>query len=922
MKLEQKVMGGIADFVIRYHKIIPIAAVVLLVLSVIAAQNIRVTTQMEDMLPFDNPQVKSIHEIDKVFNSGMSLMITVEGRDKKRMAEAAEAFAAAVRSSPEAMQYVKTINLKMDREFVARWGLMLQKAEDLERTRDTFAELNLLPFLTSLNDSFERTYTGEEAEEEISTHRQESEAVAMLNQLEGFFGLLREYLENPSGTGAETMGKQLAETFLYGDLYGFSPDNTMLLFSILPNFSVDDIQKMIDMTKVIKKIRTDIQKAFPDLTVAYTGEVAVGADEQEAMGFDMLVPALVALVVILLMFTFSFNPIRSVVFALVVLIFGIAYTYGLLGITFKEITMLTSFMAVMLIGLGIDYGIQLVTNYTTYRASGLEPKEALRNTYVRAGMGTFLAALTTAIGFFVMAATGSKALAEFGVLAGMGIICCFIALFFILPSLLLWFVKRDPARARLPKVEYRFLAGLGKTTFRHKWVTLAIGLVLTGGLLFAAFYNRMEYDVMKLEPAQMTSIKMYYKVLDKFDINIMSAMAVADSVEEARDLQEALEQESLIAEVASIAQFIPSDSEQVARLDEIRKIRAQGARYDAEYSYAPERMEELAYEIQRLEWNVIEIGDLSVAGLGENNKIVAKRNQMIREIFGVEVGKPGAEVFQKVIELIEGDRGAAQAVTTLDRSFAAEMDRIVAGMSRVDRKIKVGDLPDQYTKQFLEEGGSRNLVFAYPVKSATINKEGMLRFNERMARISPKITGWVPVLVSWSEDVESGSKKAALFIFLVVFAVMVITFRSFRYAILAAVPLLTGMIWMLGIYPLLGLKLNMLNIAVIPLVIGMGIDFGIHIVHRFRVEKDLETVYLFTGKAVFLSALTTMIGFGSLALIGSFPSIASIGAVLFLGIATCLIATMVLLPALLRFDSRTVKAVENQDSYETREESV
>ena len=99
---------------------------------------------------------------------------------------------------------------------------------------------------------------------------------------------------------------------------------------------------------------------------------------------------------------------------------------------------------------------------------------------------------------------------------------------------------------------------------------LDYGLLVTGGLFAAAFLNRMEYDMMKLEPAQMTSIKMYNKVLEKFDINIMSAMAVADSVEEARQLQEALEQESLIAEVSSVAQFIPSDEQQIARLDEIR----------------------------------------------------------------------------------------------------------------------------------------------------------------------------------------------------------------------------------------------------------------------------------------------------------------------------------------------------------------
>ena len=106
---------------------------------------------------------------------------------------------------------------------------------------------------------------------------------------------------------------------------------------------------------------------------------------------------------------------------------------------------------------------------------------------------------------------------------------------------------------------------------------------------------------------------------------------------------------------------------------------------------------------------------------------------------------------------------------------------------------------------------------------------------------------------------------------------------------------------MLGIYPLSGLKLDFINIAVIPLVIGMGIDFGIHIAHRFKVEQDIETTYRYTGKAVFLSAFTTMIGFGSLGLIGSFPSIRSMGSILFFGIASCLATAIILLPALLAF---------------------
>jgi predicted RND superfamily exporter protein len=104
----------------------------------------------------------------------------------------------------------------------------------------------------------------------------------------------------------------------------------------------------------------------------------------------------------------------------------------------------------------------------------------------------------------------------------------------------------------------------------------------------------------------------------------------------------------------------------------------------------------------------------------------------------------------------------------------------------------------------------------------------------------------------------------------------------------------------------------MVNVIVIPLIVGMGIDFGIHIAHRYKTEEDIETTYRYTGKGVFLSALTTMIGFGSLGLVGSFPSISSLGTILFFGITACLITTLFFLPALLAF-IKTKKQSTNVD---------
>jgi predicted RND superfamily exporter protein len=157
-------------------------------------------------------------------------------------------------------------------------------------------------------------------------------------------------------------------------------------------------------------------------------------------------------------------------------------------------------------------------------------------------------------------------------------------------------------------------------------------------------------------------------------------------------------------------------------------------------------------------------------------------------------------------------------------------------------------------------------------------------------------------MTAWLDEATASSIKAGIYITLAVLVFLLASLRSIRYTLLASSPLIIGMIWMLGIYPLLGMKLNIMNIIMIPLVIGMGIDFGIHLAHRFQVENDIDAVYRYTGKAVFLSAMTTMIGFGSLGLIGKFPSIASMGTILFLGITCCLLAALLVLPALLHFN--------------------
>jgi len=128
-------------------------------------------------------------------------------------------------------------------------------------------------------------------------------------------------------------------------------------------------------------------------------------------------------------------------------------------------------------------------------------------------------------------------------------------------------------------------------------------------------------------------------------------------------------------------------------------------------------------------------------------------------------------------------------------------------------------------------------------------------------------------------------------------------FRSFGAVILALLPVGIGTIWLAGLMGLFDIPINLSNIMTLPLVIGIGVTNGIHILNRFAEEKTPGILSRSTGKAVLVSGLTAIAGFGSL-ILAKHRGIHSLGCVMSVGIATCMIAALTFLPALLNMLSR------------------
>ena len=133
---------------------------------------------------------------------------------------------------------------------------------------------------------------------------------------------------------------------------------------------------------------------------------------------------------------------------------------------------------------------------------------------------------------------------------------------------------------------------------------------------------------------------------------------------------------------------------------------------------------------------------------------------------------------------------------------------------------------------------------------------------------------------------------------------MIVLWRSVWDVLLAFFPLGLAALTTCAALVLIDDPFNFANVIVIPMLLGMGIDNGVHLVHRHRTNPEEKVVLATsTARAVFYAAMTTILSFGSLAF-ASHRGIAAIGKLLTLGVFLTLVSYILVLPAVLEWDDR------------------
>ena len=853
-----------------------------------------------DMLPANEPMAEEFDKILKEFTSVSNTIVVVRGPEDE-IKEFADRVAPQIEKLSD---YVDDVYYKIDKEFFSRHGFMLLKEKDLKSTYDMFENLDLIPFLGNINDNLEEEYIGDE--EALSTKQKEDEAVRALDGFQYWVSTMNQFISNPA-EAEKRAAEKAVDRFLYGDPYFISQDKRILLITVKPTFTEIDIEKDVASTDSIQAILDRNLVDFPGVKAGLTGNIPLQRDEMYYTERDMKYGFILAMVLVLLLFVITFRMLSIPVLAGVNLIFAIIITLGLVAIYPGRLNIMTAMFGVILIGLGIDYAIHIISLYSERREIDSDTTVAMEEALVRSGGGIMTGALTTAAAFFTLSISVTRGIKEMGIVLGLGIICAMVVTMIGLPAFLAAmerFSKRFRKKTFQPRhIEFKALEKLGDSVSRRPFVYLSIGIVFT--VFFIHQYRtrlKFDYNMLNIEPKGLPSVMLQDTVLEAFDLSVDYAIISASTIEESYEIAEKAKELPSFSMVENIGDFCPPIEKQKKRLFYINKIRKMLAADKKNIPLTSKNLGDLIEQLERLDMNIYELSQ--IAFLGGQDKVDEKCKEIIGD---PEADNPNSIILNLIDKIKEDPDKAIKAINRFREFYVPVLREKTYNMASTEF-LNLDNIPENIKGRYVNNDEDIFLVNIYS-REHVWNFENLRNFNRQLELVSEKFTGMPPLFLKLIELIGRDGKRATVLTLFIVILLLWVDFRSLKLAFLGVIPLIAGGLWMLGLLPLFGMMLTVVNVIGIPMIVGIGIDDGVHILHRYRVEGFDKTphVLLSTGKAVLLTSLTTMAGFGSL-MISEYRGFVGLGALLVFGVGACFITTVLFIPSVINIAEREIKS--------------
>ena len=596
------------------------------------------------------------------------------------------------------------------------------------------------------------------------------------------------------------------------------------------------------------------------IDVQVTGEVALAHEEIDAALSGVKIAGWFSVLLLLAVLTIGVRSVKIIAGIFLMLLVGVIWTSAYAMLAVGEYNTLSVVFLVMFFGLGVDFAVHFSLRFQeAVNAGSGDVADAMSTATQSVGGAISLCTLTTAIGFLGFLPTDYKGLADLGVISAGGMFIAAFLTFTLLPA---WYAVSGRIRYHvtdLPSSE-RVVAYLIERRVPVLLLLGAIGL----GCGWVATHTHFDYSVLALRDNNAESMRAL-RTLQREGLATDYSLSVLSEDAELGDKLLTLEE---VDSVVAVGDLVPGGQQETQFVLE---------------------------DAQQILWDLLddEPGHLPAPTTAQLQQAVDELLESIR------AAPPRPELERLAEQLQQVRQAPPQLLEVWQPAVVDSLNQELSWLRRAlhAQPFAFADLPPRLQRNLRSAEGSY-LTVVNPAQDLS-DVARLNRFIEVVQEQVPQATGR-PVIEWGVGNIVLDSFFTALAIATVgILLVLFINFRRLADSILILVPLALALVITLAIGVWLDQPLNMANILVVPLIFGLGVDNGIHVVDRYRGARDVyQLMHSSTPRAVVLSTLTTIGTFASL-MLSPHQGTASIGFLLTCAVSLVLVLTVLVLPVLL-----------------------
>ncbi|GFO73905.1 uncharacterized protein BPLS_P0245 [Bathymodiolus platifrons methanotrophic gill symbiont] len=822
--------------------------------------NLGVNTDTSKLLSQDLPFQKNRSRWEQAFpQDAATIQLVVESPTAEQTAIAAKLLAKRLSENKQLFEYVY---IPDDNVFLKQQGLLYLELEKLDDLSTTLADAQ--PFIGHLSQNY---------------------------HLQGLLDILGKALENTDEalpTDLDPLLEQIDQSLIavqsnqtrylsWQKLLAVNESSDRnTLRSVVSARPIADFNSMKPVERSMDFARSvvrDIQLQDPQVSIRITGKIALEEDEMRVLAEDTVYSGLFALALILVVLYLGLRSVKLVLCTLIALIMGLILTAGFATIAVGHLNVLSVAFAILYIGLGVDFSIHICLAFRECWEHHMTSEEAIKKSVKILGSSLFLCALTTSIGFFAFIPTDYEGVSELGLISGGGMFVGLIVSLTLLPALLKVFSIKQLSHTQVTKLPDWLCTFPIKYARGIRYTSILLAIVAA----FSLNYIYLDSNPVNLRDQSSESVVVFKELLKSKDRSPFVLIGLSDSLENAETLATRVKQLPAVNKTITLSSFVAKDQE-----DKLEIIEYLGFILGTDLGSFDRPLEQADSRQGLIDLRTkIALALANPAG-NTSPELLDKLNQDISSFIGfADASEQPGSIYQQLDTSILG-------------LFPHTMQQLNTSMQAYFFGLK--DISAYIRQNWVSTSGIYKVIID-PRNDLNI-AANLAEFATEVQSIDDSVTG-LPV-----SDLAAGKVMTKAFIqafstaFIVIFLVLLIILRSFRNTLLVIWPLLLAGLLTVATNVLFNNPFNFANIIALPLLMGMGVDSGIHVMHRLYagVKEGEHLLQTSTARGVFFSSLTTLLSFTSLAFTNH-QGIASMGLLLAIGISFTLICTLIVLPA-------------------------